>query len=66
MTTKKKIDVFKKGEKIASVGGAGYSDYSSYINSHGKAYADERRRLYNIRHKNDTGINGTLAKKLLW
>ena len=49
---KKKIDVFKNREKIASVGAAGM---------------DERRRLYKKRHQYDrfTG-NGKWADKLLW
>ena len=46
----KKIDVFKNGEKIASVGAIGYADYPTYMKTKGKAYADERRRLYKIRH----------------
>lgn len=62
----KKIDVFKRGQKLASIGGAGYSDYPTYLKTSGKAYADKRRKLYNIRHKNDTGVAGFYAKKLLW
>jgi hypothetical protein len=65
----KKIDVFKNGEKIASIGGAGYSDYSTYIKTHGKEYADKRRALYRIRHEKDrhvSGSNGFLADQLLW
>ncbi len=66
----KKIDVFnKKGKKIASVGALGYLDYPNYIKKKGKKYADERRRLYKIRHKNDRnkrGSNGYYADKLLW
>lgn len=64
--SKKKIDVYKNNVKIASVGALGYSDYPTYIIKNGKSYADERKRLYNIRHKNDKGINGFYAKKLLW
>ena len=65
----KKIDVFKNGKKVASVGAIGYSDYPTYKKSKGKKYADERRRLYKIRHKNDRnkrGSNGYYADKLLW
>jgi len=65
-TPKKKIDVIKNGEKIASIGALGMGDFRSYLKTHGKKYADERRRLYNIRHKKDTGIAGRLAKELLW
>jgi len=63
----KKIDVFRGKEKIASVGQKGYKDYPSYIQEKGKAYADERRRLYRIRHKDDINTgNGYWANKLLW
>ncbi len=63
----KKIDVFsKEGEKIASVGATGYKDYPTYMKENGKAFADERKKLYNLRHKNDKGVAGILAKKLLW
>ena len=66
---KKKIDVYKNGEKVASVGGKGYMDYPSYIKANGKEYADERRRLYKIRHDADRKIRGSdgyYADKLLW
>jgi hypothetical protein len=65
----KKIDVFKNGEKIASVGALGYSDYPTYMKTKGKAYADERRRLYKIRHSKDRNVKGSdgyYADKLLW
>ena len=45
----KKIDVFKNGKKIASVGAIGYNAYPTYKEKKGKKYADERRRLYKIR-----------------
>ena len=62
----KKIDVFKNGEKIASIGAIGYKDYPTFIKEKGKAYADERRRLYHIRHAKDKSLNGYYAKKILW
>jgi hypothetical protein len=65
----KKIDVFRGDKKIASVGGAGYGDYPTYIKSHGKAYADDRRRLYKLRHEKDRHqpwSAGYLADQLLW
>lgn len=63
----KKIDVFKNGSKIGSVGAVGYSDYSNYIKTNGKEYADQRRKLYINRHKKDIGSgNGKLAYQLLW
>jgi hypothetical protein len=66
----KKIDVYNKlGVKIASIGALGYMDYDSYIKTKGLAYANERRRLYKLRHKNDRNKKGTpgfYADKILW
>jgi hypothetical protein len=66
----KKIDVFDlSGNKIASIGAAGYMDYEMYIKAKGKVYADERRRLYKIRHKdnrNKIGTPGFFADRILW
>jgi hypothetical protein len=65
----KKIDVFKNGQKIASIGAMGYMDYELYLNSLGKAFAEERRRLYKIRHKdnrNKIGTAGYYADRILW
>ena len=63
---KKKIDVFKDDKKIASSGFYGMMDYPTYIKEKGKAYANERRRLYHIRHSKDKSLNGFYAKKILW
>jgi hypothetical protein len=66
---KKKIDVYKDGHKVASIGSMKYLDYPTYIKTKGKYYADERRRLYKIRHEKDrliVGSNGFYADKLLW
>jgi hypothetical protein len=65
----KKIDVYKHGKKIASVGARGMNDFPTYINKKGLKYAKTRRRLYRIRHNKDRhikGSNGWLADKLLW
>ena len=62
----KKKDVFKNGKKIASIGAIGYKDYPTFIKEKGKAYADERRRFYQIRHTKDKSLNGYYAKKILW
>ena len=40
----KKIDVYKKGKKIASVGAAGMNDFPTYMKLKGKKYAKNRRR----------------------
>jgi hypothetical protein len=66
----KKIDVFnKKGEKIASIGALGYSDYPTYLKDKGKEYADSRRKLYKERHESDRHVRGSagfFADKILW
>jgi hypothetical protein len=65
----KKIDVFKNGQKIASIGEMGYKDYSIHLKENGKAFADERRRLYRIRHannRNKIGTPGYYADRILW
>ena len=61
-----KLDVYSKGRLIASVGDARYADYVVYKETKGLAYANERKRLYEIRHQNDRSLRGLLAKYLLW
>ena len=66
--SKKKIDVFKEGIKIASIGDIKYNDYPTYLKEN-KQLAEERRRLYKIRHKNDLNklnSNGYYANRILW
>ena len=65
----KKIDVFKDGKKIASVGNINYMDYPNYIETKGLKYANERKKLYKLRHNKDLNkpnSNGFYANKLLW
>jgi hypothetical protein len=65
----KKIDVFKGGKKVASVGAIGYNDYPTYIKKKGKKFAEERRKLYKKRHQKDRlkrNSNGWYADQLLW
>jgi hypothetical protein len=70
----KKIDVFKNGKKIASIGALGMNDYPTYLEKEKKGYfpkgyAKERRRLYKQRHEKDRhkiGSNGWYADKILW
>ena len=66
---KKKLDVYKAGKKIASVGASGYNDYPTFLKIDGKEYAEKRRKLYKLRHSKDSqivGSNGWYANKLLW
>jgi len=65
----KKIDVFKDNNKIASIGQRGAKDYGIYLIEKGEKYANERRRLYRIRHAgkgSKVGSPGYWALKLLW
>lgn len=66
----KKIDVFnKKGEKLASIGAIGYGDYPTFMTQKGKEFADEKRRLYKLRHAKDRVVRGTAgyyADRILW
>lgn len=66
----KKIDVYDlNGKFIVSIGSISYSDYRNYIKTRGQKYADERRRLYYLRHHNDLkkiGSAGFFAWELLW
>ena len=65
----KKIDVFRKDRKMASVGALGMNDFPTYIKKKGLKFAKTRRRLYKIRHEKDRhekGSAGYYADKLLW
>jgi len=70
----KKLDVFKNGIKIASVGDIRYGDFWTYVqdekyNRAPKGTAAERRRLYKIRNANECAATGTVgyyACKILW
>jgi len=69
LNSKKKVDVYSNGVRIASIGAQGYMDFPSYVEKEGEAYAQERRRLYKLRHiKNRTvkGSNGWWSDNLLW
>jgi len=66
---KKKIDVFKNGKKVASIGAIGYGDYPTFIKTKGREFANKRRTAYKKRHQKNrtkTGTNGYYADKLLW
>jgi hypothetical protein len=70
----KKIDVFKKGKKVASVGAEGMNDYPTYMEKERKGQvpkgtAKKRRSLYKDRHEKDRhekGTKGYYADNLLW
>ena len=70
----KKIDIFKNGKKVASVGGVKkdgtyYKDFPTYIKTEGKEKADKRRKLYKIRHNKTRkiiGSNSYYSDQILW
>ena len=65
----KKIDIVKGGKVIASVGDTRYKDFHIYKKEDGIKKADERKRLYKIRHQKTRVKKGTpsyYADKLLW
>ncbi len=65
----KKIDVFKNGKKVASVGAIGYGDFPTFTMQRGKVFADKRRKAYKQRHQKDRmrrGTPGYYADQLLW
>lgn len=65
----KKLDVFKDGKKIASIGDVRYGDYPTFVGKYGADYAYQRRIQYKIRHDKDRRkqwSNGWLADQLLW
>lgn len=70
----KKLDVYKNGFKVASIGDVRYNDYWIYKRlerqgKYPKGYADERRELYKLRHREECNAKGTpgyYACKILW
>jgi len=65
----KKLDVFIDDDKVASIGDTRYNDYRSYIKERGLDFANERKRLYKIRHNKDKDKVGTAsfyADRILW
>ena len=65
----KKIDVYKNGDYITSIGALGMNDYPTYIKKNGIDYANQRKKLYKERHKKDLNkpnSPGYYAYNILW
>ena len=64
----KKIDVFKDGVKLCSIGSLKYLDYPNYVLTKGREFADKRRALYKKRHEKDRHIIGSAGyyADMLW
>lgn len=72
-TKGKKIDVFKGGKKVASVGAIDYADYHIYMAKEKRGQVDEgtanrRKRAYKARHldRKKKGTPSYYADQLLW
>jgi hypothetical protein len=67
---KYKIEVYDADGVFMFYGGSPkYSDFPTYMETHGREYANERRRLYRLRHKkeiDDVGSRGWYISELLW
>ena len=61
----KKVDVFKDGTYLDSIGDIRYGDYPTFLKEKGSTFAEERRRLYHLRHTKNTPRE-KLASFLLW
>lgn len=65
----KKIDVFKSGKKIASIGDIRYNDFSIYLRKKGKAFAQKRQKAYKSRHnktRRKKGSRSYYTDRILW
>jgi hypothetical protein len=60
----KKIDVYKDGQRIATIGDTRYTDFAT-LHTTNLQLAEEKRRLYHLRHTKKT-IGEQMALKLLW
>ena len=58
-TANKKIDICKDDKKISSIGDINYNDNAIYLKSNGLKDADNRKRLYKIRHEKTRKVVGS-------
>ena len=65
----KKIDVFKYGKKVASIGALGMGDFPTFKKEKGIEFAKKRQKAYKSRHQKTRTKVGTpsyYADQLLW
>lgn len=65
----KKIDVFKKDKKVASIGALGYGDFPTFKKTKGIDYAKQRQKAYKSRHAKDCKKKdsaGFFSCRILW
>ena len=68
-TTNKKVDVFKDGKKVASVGHSQYKDFHIYKREKGAKFAKKRQKAYRSRHAKNIKVKGSpgyYSNALLW
>lgn len=58
----KKLDVFKNGEKITSIGDIRYSDYLQ----HGDEQRRKRYKQRHQKHRHEVGTASYYADRILW
>jgi hypothetical protein len=64
----KKIDVYKKGDYITSIGDNRYKDYPTYVLENGKTFVMREKDyiILVIKKMHVKHLRGGLASKLLW
>lgn len=65
----KKIDVFKEGKKLASIGALGFGDFGTFKKTKGLEFAKQRQKAYKARHAKDCkkkGTPGFFSCQILW
>lgn len=65
----KKIDVFRNGKKVVSIGALGYGDFPTFLKDKGVTHAEKRQKAYKFRHEKDRhniGTAGYYADQILW
>jgi len=65
----KKIDVFKDGKKLYSLGDKNYKDYPTFLKEDGPEKANKRRKAYKARHAKTAakvGSRSYYSYNILW
>lgn len=61
----KKIDVYKNNVYVVSVGAIGYTDFPT-MKKKSVSEARKRQQAYHSRHRQNNGVAGFYARRLLW
>lgn len=63
---RKKIDVYKKGQFLFSIGAVNFKSLSELIEMYGRDEAYRKRNLYLSRHKSQCDLKSIYEIRLLW